>query len=209
MIVTRIEEMSRSRSGIYLDESFAFVLYKGELRLYGIREGKELSETAYRQIMEELLPKRACLRCMNLLKSRAYTEKQLRDKLGQGRYPAVCADAALEYVKSFHYVDDDRFARDYIENQKDKKSKRIMEMDLMKKGISKEIIEKAFLDQLDEGIGPDEEALARMWAVKKRFDPKKADYKEKQKMSAFLYRKGIGREAIRKVLSCDWEIDIF
>ena len=49
------------------------VLYKGELRLYGVREQEELSEESYREIMQEVLPKRATLRCMNLLQSRAYT----------------------------------------------------------------------------------------------------------------------------------------
>ena len=44
MTVTRIEELSRSRCKIYLEDSFAFVLYKGELRLFGVREQEELSE---------------------------------------------------------------------------------------------------------------------------------------------------------------------
>ena len=74
MTVTRIEELSRSRCKIYLEDSFAFVLYKGELRLFGVREQEELSEESYREIMQEVLPKRATLRCMNLLQSRAYTE---------------------------------------------------------------------------------------------------------------------------------------
>ena len=73
MTVTRIEELSRSRCKIYLEDSFAFVLYKGELRLYGVREQEELSEESYREIMQEVLPKRATLRCMNLLQSRRET----------------------------------------------------------------------------------------------------------------------------------------
>ena len=57
MTVTRIEELSRSRCKIYLEDSFAFVLYKGELRLFGVREQEELSEESYREIMQEVLPK--------------------------------------------------------------------------------------------------------------------------------------------------------
>lgn len=203
MIVTRIEEMSRSRSKIYLDESFAFVLYKGELRLYGIREGEELALDAYRQIMDELLPRRATLRAMNLLKSRPYTENQIREKLAQGFYPQDSIDRAVEYVKSYRYVDDGRYAEEYIENQQDKKSRRVIEMDLLRKGIPKDMIEAAFLAQAELGNGPDEEALARQWIKKKRFMVENADYAERQKMAAFLYRKGIGGETIRKVLSVD------
>ena len=44
MIVTGIEELSRSRSRVCLEGDFAFVLYKGEIRFYGIREGDDLPE---------------------------------------------------------------------------------------------------------------------------------------------------------------------
>lgn len=203
MIVTGIEEISRSRSRIYLDESFAFVLYRGELCLYDIREGKELEEEAYRRIMEEVLPKRATLRCMNLLKSRAYTEEQLREKLRQGMYPETCADLALEYVKSYHYVDDRRYAEEYIENQREKKSRRVIEQDLSRKGLAKELIEEAFGTKEEQGSVPDEYALALKWVQKKHFDAETADFKEKQKMAAFLYRKGIGSDAIKKALTID------
>lgn len=203
MIVTRIEEMSRSRRRIYLDEDFAFVLYKGELCLYGVHEGEELKEDAYRQIMEELLPKRAALRCMNLLTDRPYTENQLREKLSAGMYPESCVDAALDYVKSYHYVDDRKFAEDYIESQREKKSRRVIEMELLRKGVRKELIEEAFAALEELGSGPDEEALGRQWMKKKHFEAENADFKEIQRMAAFLYRKGISGETIRKLLSCD------
>lgn len=200
MRVTGIEEVSRSRSRIYLDGSFAFVLYKGELRTFSIREGEELEEASYRQIMEEILPKRASLRCMNLLKSRAYTEKQLRDKLAQGQYPASCVDAALDYVKSYNYVNDLRYAEEYIENQREKKSRRILEQDLLRKGVTGEQIEQAFASQEELGNDPDEEALARLLLKKKHFEAQNATYQEQQKMAAYLYRKGIASGTIHKVL---------
>ena len=88
MRVTQIAELSKSRSKVYIEQEFAFVLYKGELRLYHVREGEEISEADYRTIMEEVLPKRAKLRAMNLLKDREYTTARLRRKLEQGFYPA-------------------------------------------------------------------------------------------------------------------------
>ena len=47
MLITQIEELSKSRSRIFIDEEFAFVLYKGELRSFRIRLGEE---TAIRTI---------------------------------------------------------------------------------------------------------------------------------------------------------------
>ena len=154
MTVTRIEELSRSRCKIYLEDSFAFVLYKGELRLFGVREQEELSEESYREIMQEVLPKRATLRCMNLLQSRAYTESKLRSKLKEGGYPQESIDSALAYVKSYHYVDDLQFAKDYIVNQAGKKSKRVLEQDLIARGVSRNEIEAAFAEAAEKGDGP-------------------------------------------------------
>ena len=47
MLVTQVTELSKSRSKVYIDQEFAFVLYKGELRLYHIKEGQQLSEEDY------------------------------------------------------------------------------------------------------------------------------------------------------------------
>ena len=44
MIVTDIVELDKKRSKIFIDGEFSFVLYKGELRDYSIREGHELSD---------------------------------------------------------------------------------------------------------------------------------------------------------------------
>ena len=151
MTVTRIEELSRSRCKIYLEDSFAFVLYKGELATYGIQEEEELSEESYREIMQEVLPKRATLRCMNLLQSRAYTESKLRSKLKEGGYPQESIDSALAYVKSYHYVDDLQFAKDYIVNQAGKKSRRVLEQDLIARGVSRDEIEAAFAEAAEKG----------------------------------------------------------
>ena len=56
MTVTELTELARSRIMIKTQEGPAFVLYKGELRVYGIEQGQELGQEAYREIMEELLP---------------------------------------------------------------------------------------------------------------------------------------------------------
>lgn len=81
MLVTEISDISKKQSRIHVDHDISFVLYKGELRQYGIVEGEELPQETYHKLLEELPPRRARLRAMNLLQIRDYTEKQLRDKL--------------------------------------------------------------------------------------------------------------------------------
>lgn len=200
MQITQIEELTKSRSRVYIDREFAFVLYKGELRRYRIREGEELSEETYHVIMSEILPKRAKLRAMNLLKGREYTTAQLRAKLEQGNYPDLIIEDALNYVASFHYTDDLRYAKDYICSHEQSRSHRRIEQDLQRKGISRETIQAAWEAWAEQGGAQDEEEMIRKLLEKRKYDPETADYAETQKQSAFLLRKGFSGACIRRVL---------
>lgn len=203
MTVTGIEEINHKKAKVFIDHEFAFVLYKGELRLYGIEEGREIEEGEYLEITETVLPKRAKLRCMNLLKSRAYTEKQLRDKLVQGEYREDAVEEAIAYVKSYGYIDDRKYAEDFISCHMADRSRKKMELDLCRKGIDRKIIQEIMERLTEEGEGPDEFLTAQKFLEKKNFDPNHAGNKEKQKMSAFLYRKGFHMDIIRRVLLLD------
>lgn len=209
MRVTRVEELDKSRNRIYLDGEFAFVLYKGELRLYHIKEGEQLAAEDYRVIMEEVLPKRAKLRAMNLLLHRQYTTAQLCAKLRAGQYPEVVIDAALEYVASFHYTDDLRYAVDYIMGQAGVRSRRRIEQDLLHKGIAKETLESAWQKWEEEGGAQDEEQMIRQILQKRHYDFLTADYRDRQKQAAFLMRKGFGRDSIRRVLGGSGEDNLY
>lgn len=200
MVVTEITELSRSRCRIRLDGEETFVLYRSELRRYHVEEGRELSEEDYRAITEELLPKRATLRAMNLLKEREYTTAQLREKLRSGDYPERAVDEALAYVASYHYTDDLRYAVGYITYHESDRSRRRIEQDLRAKGIDEETLEQAWSEWEAQGGTQDEETMIRALLVKRRYDPETADYRETAKQTAFLMRKGYSAEAIRNAI---------
>lgn len=200
MRVTHIEELSGSRSRISIDGEFAFVLYKGELRLYHVAVGEELSQEDYRTIVEQVLPKRAKLRAMNLLKSREYTTKQLYDKLKSGGYPEEIIKEALDYVGRFHYTDDLRYAVSYISGHETTRSSRRIEQDLLKKGIDRETLEQAWQEWESRGGIQNEQAMIEELIRKRGYDPESADRKEMQRMGAFLMRRGFSGESVRKAL---------
>ena len=56
MLVTDIIDVTKARSRIFIDGSFAFVLYKGELRKFHIEKDKEIAEADYSELMEKILP---------------------------------------------------------------------------------------------------------------------------------------------------------
>lgn len=203
MTVTRIAEVTKARVRVEIDGETSFVLYKGELRTYGIREGQELTEENYRMLMKEVLPKRAKLRAMNLLKSRSYTSHQLLEKLVTGGYSKEHAKEALDYVTSFGYVDDRQYTRDFIEYNKDKKSRQRIFVDLQQKGISKRLLEEVWDETVGEDVTELEKEQIRGWIKKKHFDKEDVSLAEIRRMMGFLYRKGFSFDAIRSVLSLD------
>lgn len=79
-------------------------------------------------------------KCLDILKQSDKTEMQLRRKLKEGGFPPFAVDGAIAYAASFHYIDDERYTRNYLETGGQRKSRKRMEMELIQKGIEREQI---------------------------------------------------------------------
>ncbi len=195
MEVTKLEKIDTKKTKVYLDGEYAFILYPQDLRKYKIVENAELSEEKYNEIMTETVIRRAKQKAMALLKRSDRTEKELRLKLKQNEYPEEAIEEAVAYVMKYGYVDDERYLENYVFYKKGSKSKRIMELELQQKGLSKEQIR----EQMEKEEVNDEEAIQK--AIRKKIGTKtELSYEETQKVAAYLYRKGFKEEDIRKYL---------
>ena len=196
MTITGIEPYpkGKGRVSIYLNDKFAFVLYKGELSQYGLEIGTVVDDDLYEKIMRETVFVRARKRGMNLLMKMDRTESDVWNKLTEGGYPAEAADDAIEYLRSFKYIDDMRYAGEYIRCKSRTMSRKQMISKLSQKGVSKDVINEAFL-QYDEETGSDkgdtERELIRK-LIRKRCPGGvgELDYNGRQKLCAYLYGKG-------------------
>ena len=199
MIVTDIQTISKSKYRIFLDDEFAFVLYKGDLSHYKLKTGIEITENQYLEILEQVVLKRAKLRALHLLTDMGRSEKQLRQKLQQTEYPEKVIEAAISYVKSFGYLNDRQYAESFIISHKDKYSKRELSLKLREKGIQSQDIDLA----LEEAYGDsasEEENTIRQILEKKHWMERLQDPKEKQKVVAYFVRKGFSYTSICNVL---------
>lgn len=193
MIVTKLEAVTKAKYKVFIDEQFAFLLYKGELSRFQIKEGQELSEETETEI-QILLTKRAKLRAMHLLNIAARTEEGLRQKLVQSGYPSEAVEAAIQYVKSFGYINDEAYVRNFVEVRCEKKSRKEIEVLLAQKGMKGELVDRVLEEVYEEHS--DQKAIQAI-IEKKRWDIDTMDEKEKQKMYAYLVRKGFRYEDIR------------
>ena len=128
MVITKIEPSSGKKYKVYLNDEFAFYLYKSELKIFSLKEGQELDEKIYKKITEEILTKRAKRRALYLLEKRDLTEYELQKKLEADKYKEDVIKEAVAYVKGFCYINDEAYAKRYeilLKLQKNKNKKYI------------------------------------------------------------------------------------
>lgn len=197
MVVTSLEEVTKTRYKVFLDEQFAFVLYKGELSRYHIKHESEVTPETYELIKREVVEKRAKKRILHLLEQMPRTEQQLRLKMRQNYYTEDVIDEAITYAKKFGYINDAAYVNMYIQDKLTRKSRKELYCMLLQKGIEKEIIELA----LDEAYGEcDEQAAIETLIRKKNYNREGATEKETQKIYGYLMRKGFAYSDICSVL---------
>lgn len=128
-----------------VDETFFYSLCLSEKRDYS---AEELNE-----ILEKAGERRSYNYAVTLLSRRDHTVKEINDKLKQKGYGQY-ASATVHKLSEQGYLSDERFAQMYVRellNLKNYGKKRIVQ-DLMRKGVSREIIE----DILSETEIPDD-----------------------------------------------------
>lgn len=200
MEIVSIKPLGKNRYRVTREDGLTLALYKGEFSDFGIREGANLTDETVDIIVKSILCKRAESRILFALQKKDYTEKQLRDKLHEAYYLEPAIEYAIEKVKSYGYLDDARYARNYIRTHIDCKSHFEIKRVLKQRGISDEVLTEAFLRNEEEGYVSDEVSLIQKYLVKRHYDPATSDYKEKAKQYAYLVGKGFRGEDIKKAL---------
>ena len=196
ILVLSEEAMTKGKIRVRLDTGLTCILYRSEQRQINAYEGSSLNREQYEILVHEILGKRATKRAMHLLEKMDRTEYKLREKLSEGGYPDEAIEDAIGYVKRYHYLDDERYARNYVFLAQDRKSRKKLSIELYQRGIKKELIDRI----LEEEYDADEEKQICQLLEKRGFDPKTCSEKERQKLYQFLLRRGFQSSDICKVM---------
>lgn len=181
-----------------MDNGTYLILYSGEIQKYGLKENTSLPENQYRELYYEIFGKRVKKRALALLEKMDRTEKNLREKLSQNGYPEDLIEDALLYVKRYHYIDDERYANQYISYRKNQKSALQLRQELMRKGIDRAVIDRAMEDEYDS----DDREKIMAFLKKKGYEPEQTDRSIQQKIYASLMRRGFRSEDILSCMKC-------
>lgn len=195
MTVTALEKISAKKIKIDIDyKPFLSVnisyVSRSSLDLY---EGKTLDESEEIEFTEWAvrLAERAA---MDSLMTRDRSEKEMRSLLERKGFSPFLSQKAIDYVYSYGYLDDDRFAKNYIDCKKGSCSRQMIFFKLREKGVRDEIIYRG----LEEAGWDDCEGIRRDIRKKCVEMPSVGD-KQYQKLCQSLIRKGYNYRDICKV----------
>ena len=201
--VISFEKLEKGKQRIRFENGESCVLYFSEIRGLHLEPGTYISHEIYEKILCEIVGKRAKKRALHLLEQMDRTEQQLREKLTASEYPQRCIDDAIEYVKRFHYLDDERYARTFTRYKKDKMSRQQIKLKLLSKGVARELISNAIEEEYDT----DESVQIRSLLEKKRFSSDNSDESEFRRTYNYLLRRGFRSNDILKEMKrtgTDW-----
>jgi len=189
------------RVNIYLDGRYACTLLAEVVLKEGIRTGQEISESQ----MEALSGKDRRQRCLNAalryLGYRPRSEAEITQRLQQHGYDTESVKKTLAILKKRGLVDDNAFARFWIDNRESfsPRSRRLTGLELRRKGLSSDIIEQA-TGEMDDSESAYRAALNKA----RRLSP--GDYQEfRRRLGSYLGRRGFNYAVVNETVGKVWQ----
>ena len=85
-------------------------------------------------------------RAIYIITNYSKTEKQLRDKLKQGKkYTDEIIGETIKFLKKHNFINDEDFAKRFIELHKNTYSIKVLKQKLYQKGIKKELLDNLIM----------------------------------------------------------------
>ena len=196
---------NNSNCRIYTEEGEFFICSMDLVLEYGLSKGRVLDEEVLGKIENKeriFALKRAAF---SYASYKPRSERQIVEKLTTKKFNEDEIFLALDFLKNFKLLDDEKFAaafvKDYIKLKPSGKPKVLAE--LRRKGISQNIAETAVSEHFPEDGSYD---LARHAAEKKlRAVSYKPIEKQKNALTSYLQRQGFSWDIIKQIIADNFD----
>lgn len=140
-------------------------------------------------------------KALKFLGYRPRSEKEVRDSLLKKKASGSIVDLIIKKLKEQRFLNDHEFARWWIEQRTLVKpmGKRLIKMELTRKGIDKELIDETF-DNMEDLVEEELELARKL--VERRINKYKNLDRQKiyQRLGGFLSRRGFDYDTVKKVI---------
>ncbi|MDR3112532.1 MAG: recombination regulator RecX [Elusimicrobiota bacterium] len=163
---------------------------------FSLKKDAEVCQDDIKKIIRHDKHNRAISESLSLLARNSYSEKMLYEKLLRKGYDEQEIKKAIERMQNLNYINDERYAQRFVNYLVSKKKGFIaIKFELQKRGLSKDIIEKALKET---EINKEQFELITEIMEKKFKDIDVEDKRQVQRAVAFFLRKGFCIQDISK-----------
>jgi regulatory protein len=188
------------RVNVFLDGKFTFSLLAEVATKEGLRVGQELTEGQIEALTESDRFQRCLNAAWRFLGYRPRSEAEVRQRLQRHGYESELIERTIAHLKDQGLVDDDAFARFWIENRESfsPRSQRLTSLELQRKGLDGVVIAR-LAGEVDDG----ESAYRAARSKARRLLP--SEYRDfRRRLGDYLRRRGFGYEVINKTVERVW-----
>jgi regulatory protein len=198
-VITALKpQKNRKRVNVYLDGKFAFGIDLENLMKFGLKVEQELEEREIEEIIKKANFQKTYNKLVKFATLRPRSKKEIEDWLKRKKIHKSLHGKLFNRLNRLDLVDDKKFAQWWVEQRLNfrPRAKRILQYELRKKGIDKNMIEDVF-----SKIEVNEERIALKLLEKKKYKWKNlGEFEAKKKRSEFLARRGFSWQVIKRVI---------
>lgn len=192
----------KTRCNIYLDGQFYCGLKLEVVVLHRLKVGMQVNKAFLNDIQLDSEKSTALDKTLTYITAAQKTEKQIKDYLYKKGYLPAVVKYVLEKLRDYRFVDDQDYAETYARNYAQRKGRRLIKLELKRKGISDEHVETA-LEELDD----EEQLEGAKRLLEKYMRTKTADRETLSKAFRYIMSKGFDYDVAKRALTAYGEID--
>lgn len=198
-ITAIIKQQRGDRYNLYADEVFLLGISTDALLRNGLAVGDELSEEDVARLADEDGFSKALAKAYDYLSRRPHSEAELRQKLARKDYEAANIEAVVNHLAERKYLDDEAFAKLWIEQRGSARGERLLRQELRQKGVDAAVISKVLMER---ETGNDPLATSREVALRRYARLKNESWNVVYaRLSGYLSRRGFSADHIRTILT--------
>ncbi len=168
--ITELKTQTKNskRVSVYLDGQYYCGLDLQTVVKNRLKVGLQIDESKIIEIQRESEFSACYNSALNLISKSVKTQKEVTDKLIKKGYLLEIVNEVIEKVKGYGFIDDKDYAERYVSTYKNSKGKRLIALELKKKGVD----DKVFKEVLEDTSSQEEVAynLALKYLKNKEID---------------------------------------
>lgn len=190
----QIQQRNKTRVNVYVDGEFCCALEMLTVMKLGLKIGQEITQSRLKEATVDSERAVAFDKAANYLSRGGKTVRQMREYLAKRGYDADVTEYVIAKLKEYRYLDDDAYARAYVEQNISTKGSIRLKQELIAKGIPLSLAEKYTVEDPEQAL----DNAVRL--AEKYMRSKTNDLKTLQRLQRYLLSRGFGYDVVNTVV---------